>query len=124
MWQNSSVPRPCTRPATLIPMRFVLKEGGFEVGKFDKTPAKPYGALGCVKGKVDKLDVLICHYKDAAGVKAANKKVTRFLEGAVSGAMRQRDKLLLVVADRDKIDIKGKKIDKLLKTFHPKKAKS
>lgn len=108
----------CSKKETFYsPVLAWLKSAGFKVDEFTKAEAKGYKADECARGKVDKLDVLICRFGDKEQAKAGQARFTKFLEGAVSGAMRQRDALILVVADRDKVDTSGKRIDKLLKTF-------
>ncbi|HEY3355864.1 MAG TPA: hypothetical protein VGQ83_21605 [Polyangia bacterium] len=94
-----------------------LKDGGFGVGKFDAAPADAYGATRCVRGPVDRLDVLLCDYPSAEAATAADKRLKGFASGAVSGAARRAGTVGLAVADRDKVDLPGKHIAKLLRTF-------
>jgi len=109
----------CSKKETTFygPVLSELKDAGFTVEKFDMATAKRYAATQCARGKVDKLDVLICDYADSSAAKAGQKRFTKFLKGAVSGAIRQRENLVVVVADRDKVDTSGKRINKLLKTL-------
>ena len=99
------------------PVLSELKDAGFNVEKFDKAAAKAYAATQCVQGKVDKLNVLICDYTDSGAAASGQKRFKKFLKGAVSGAIRQHEKLVMVVADHDKVDPSGTRINKLLKTF-------
>lgn len=92
-----------------------LKEAGLAVGSFEKAAARPYQAKECARGEVEQLDVLLCRFDGDAGGK--QKKLEPFISGAVSGAVRAKGQLALAVADRKKVDLTGKGINKLLKAF-------
>lgn len=88
-----------------------------DVRAFAPTPAAAYRAIGCERGEVDGLDVLVCHYADAAQAEAATTSARDFAEGALSGLVRQAGADLIAVADRKKVDPKGVRISKLVKDF-------
>lgn len=94
-----------------------LKSAGFTVSAFEQAAARPYEAQKCSRGEVDKLDVLLCEYGSDAAAESAEKKVLQFFGGAVTGAVRRAGTVVLAVADRKKIDVQGKTINKLLKAF-------
>ena len=94
-----------------------FKDGGCKVDAFAKTESAPYAAAECARGKVDQLDVLICRFAEKGHAQAQQARVAPFFKGALSGAMRVRETLLVAVADRDKQDPAGKKINRLLKIF-------
>lgn len=94
-----------------------LRDKGLEVGELEPAAAKPYKAKQCVRGQVEQLDLLLCEYPDAAAAQKAEKKVQRFLAGAVSGALRRSATLLLAVADREEKDLQGNAIQKAVTAF-------
>lgn len=94
-----------------------LTKAGFKVSAFEQAEARPYEASACARGVVDKLEVLICRYTSADAAEKARAKLEQFAAGAVSGAVRSAGPTALAVADRAKIDLQGKRINKLLKAF-------
>ncbi len=98
-----------------------LKAQGLRIGNFEQAAANPYQAKQCVRGKIEELDVLLCSYPDAAAAEGARAKLSSFPAGALTGAIRLRGQLALAVADRDKIDVKGERINRLIRAFAGKK---
>jgi hypothetical protein len=94
-----------------------LAEAGLKVAEFETAAARPYQAAECVRGEVAKLDVMICRYESEEAAKTGEKKLDQFLGGAVSGAFRRSKTTIFAVADRNKVDLQGKTINKMLKTF-------
>ena len=94
-----------------------VKETGLKIGEFESSAAKPYDAARCVRGQVATLDVLMCAYDSDQSATKAKKKLASFIGGAVTGVVRQSKSTLIGVADRKKSDLKGKKINQLLKAF-------
>ncbi len=103
------------------PILETLKGAGLKPEGFEKAAARPYKAQGCFRGEVDQLDVLICQYGDAASAKKNQGTLEAFVSGAMSGAVRVKATTALAVADRQKKDIKGKKINQVLAAFIDKK---
>lgn len=103
-----------------------LTGAGFTVGKMEEAAADDYGADACVRGEVDRLDVLLCEYPTAEAAKDNQRKLVDFGRGAVNGATRTSNTTALVVADRNKVDLAGKRIKRLLAAFsaEPKGARS
>lgn len=99
------------------PVAAGLTKAGFKVGAFEQAAARPYEATACTRGEVDKLDVLLCRYASADDAQKARAKLEQFVAGAVSGAVRSAGPTALAVADRAKVDLQGKRINKLLKAF-------
>ena len=83
----------------------------------EKAAARPYQAAECLRGGIERLDVLICRYEDAAAAQAGEQRLLQFASGAVSGAARIQATLGLAIADRDKADPTGKTIQRLLTLF-------
>ncbi len=99
------------------PVLTALKRAGLNVGEFEQSAAKPYKAQSCVRGEVDKFDVMLCQYENEATAQEMARNPDQFVGGAPTGAVRRLKTIVLAVADRNKVDLKGKKINKLLKTF-------
>ncbi len=83
------------------------------------TAAKPYDALGCARGEVEELDVLVCHYADATAAETATKSLREFVAGALTGVVRKSGSDLVAIADRKEVDPKGERISRLAKAFSP-----
>jgi len=86
---------------------------------FETTAARPYQALGCARGEVEGLDVLVCHYADEAKAEAATSSLREFVQGALSGLVRRSGSDLMAVADRKQVDPKGERISRLARAFVP-----
>ena len=95
-----------------------LEEAGVKPSAaFEQAAARPYEAKACARGEVDKLDVLVCDFDIEDAAKKGEKKLEQFLDGAVSGGVRRKGNRVLAVADRNKVDLKGEAINRLLKAF-------
>jgi hypothetical protein len=97
-----------------------LKRAGFAVRNVAIASADPYGARQCVRGEAERLEVLLCDYRSPEDARSAQQKLSRFAEGAVTGAARSSGAVGMAVADRHKVDVKGKRIARLLKAFEGK----
>ncbi len=106
--------RPSGFPASVL---HDFKAKGIESSKFAKTNPAPYGAKVCAEGQVEGLAVLLCRYEDADSAKGSESKLLTYVQGAVTGLVRTRGKDALVVADPDKMDLRGKHIAKIIKAF-------
>jgi len=109
--------RPSGFPASVL---HDFKAKGIESSKFEQTDPAPYGAKDCVEGQVEGLAVLLCRYEDAGSAKGSESKLLGYVQGAVTGLVRTRGKVALVVADPDKMDLRGKHIVKIVKAFESK----
>lgn len=94
-----------------------LKSKGLDHSKFEQVNPAPYGAGICASGQVEGLAILVCQYDDAAKAKAAESKLLAFVQGSVTGLVRTKGPLAIVVADPDKMDLRGKNIAKIVKAF-------
>ncbi len=99
-----------------------LKRDGFAVRNVATAPADPFDALQCVRGEVERIEVLLCEYHSPEDARSAEKKLAHFAEGAVSGAARSSGAVGMAIADKQKADVKGKRIVRLLKAFTGKDA--
>ena len=106
--------RPSGFPASVV---HDFKTEGLESSKFEKTDPGPYGAEVCAEGQVEGLAVLLCRYDDADSAKGSEAKLLGYVQGAVTGLVRTKGKVAVVVADPDKMDLRGKNIAKIVKAF-------
>jgi len=106
--------RPSGFPASVL---HDFKRGGLESSKFAETDPARYGAEICAEGQVEGLAVLVCRYADAGTAKGSEAKLLTYVQGAVTGLVRTKGKVAMVVADPDKMDLRGKLIAKLVKAF-------
>ena len=90
-----------------------------DVGAVELSAASDAEALAdgdCLHGKVAGLYVDLCQYKDALAADSAREKGLEKI-GANTGAALVRDRYVLVVADNDNVDVHGKVLNKVAKTF-------
>ena len=87
------------------------KKGGLEPSAL--TAAKTDVGSDCASGTVNKLDVLVCTFKSAKEAKLAEDKGLEWV-GNHTGASRAQGELLIVVADRKKVDPQGKVINQVI----------
>jgi len=107
-------------PAFQGPVLAALKSAQLTPGEFEVTAAKPYQARSCVRGQVDRLDVMLCDYPDEPTAKNAEPSLLQFVAGAGSGAVRRAGTLALAAADRHRVDPEGKTLNHLLQVFSKK----
>jgi len=87
------------------------KKGGLEPSSL--TAAKVDVGSDCASGTVNKLDVLVCTFKTAKEAKEAEDKGLQWV-GDNTGASKAQGEMLIVVADRKKVDPHGKVINQVV----------
>lgn len=87
------------------------KKGGLQPSELKA--AKTDVGTDCAGGTVSKLDVLVCTFKSAKEAKDAEDKGLAWV-GDNTGASRAQGELLIVVADRKKVDPHGKVISQVV----------
>lgn len=87
------------------------KKGGLETSKLEA--AKTDVGSDCASGTVAKLDVLVCTFKSAKEAKDAEDKGLTWV-GDNTGASKAQGEMLIVVADRKKVDPHGKVINQVI----------
>ena len=87
------------------------KKGGLEASALTST--KVDVGSDCATGTVSKLDVLVCTFKTEKEAKEAEDKGLAWV-GDNTGASRAQGEMLIVVADRKKVDPKGKVINQVI----------
>lgn len=91
------------------------RAAGLDVSKFRPLDKSKLGG-SCRAGHVADVAAVLCKYPDAKAAKQAEKKGLE-LVGDATGASLANKNLLLVVADRHKLDPSGRRINKITKTF-------
>lgn len=92
------------------------KAAGMATTVFEARDGADLGGGRCEAGRVDGLHVIVCRYDEAEAAKAATSAGLKVV-GDATGAALPADRLLLVVADRDRVDPSGRAIHKLTTTF-------
>lgn len=87
------------------------KKGGLEASAL--TAAKTSVGTDCASGTVSKLEVLVCTFKTAKEAKDAEDKGLEWV-GDNTGASKAQGEMLIVVADRKKVDPHGKVINQVI----------
>jgi hypothetical protein len=87
------------------------KKGGLEASPF--TAAKVDVGPDCSSSTVNKLDVLVCTFKSEKEAKEAEDKGLKWV-GDNTGAAKAQGSVLIVVADRKKVDPNGKVINQVV----------
>lgn len=97
--------------------RAALEASGLSVQNLEEAKGLIPGADACQQGEIDGLDTAICEFSDEATAQAAEPKSHAWIAGAHSGAAIASGRVLLVLADRDEVDVSGKRIDAIVKAF-------
>jgi hypothetical protein len=87
------------------------KKGGLEPSEL--AAAKTDVGTDCASGTVNKIDVLVCTFKSEKEARAAEDVGLAWV-GDATGASRAQGEMLIVVADRKKVDPNGKVISQLI----------
>ena len=87
------------------------KKGGLEPSAL--TAAKTSVGNDCANGTVNKIDVLVCKFASAKEAKEAEDKGLEWV-GDTTGASKAQGEMLIVVADRKKVDPQGKTLNQLI----------
>jgi hypothetical protein len=87
------------------------KKGGLEPSAL--TAAKTDVGKDCSSGTVNKIDVLVCKFASEKEAKDAEDKGLQWV-GDTTGASKAQGEMLIVVADRKKVDPTGKVINQLI----------
>jgi hypothetical protein len=106
-----SGPPPAEAPAVLD----TWKQAGLTVSAF--TPADGHAVGGtCQSGTVGGVDVVLCSFKDAAAAKKA-EDAGYVTVGETTGVSIAQGTMLLIAADRRKVDPSGRTINQMAKLF-------
>jgi hypothetical protein len=87
------------------------KKGGLEPSPL--TEAKTDVGKNCSSGTVNKVDVLVCEFANEKEAKDAEDKGLQWV-GDNTGASKAQGEMLIVVADRRKVDPSGRTINQLI----------
>lgn len=87
------------------------KKGGLEPSPL--TESKTDVGNKCASGTVNKIDVLVCEFDNEKDAKAAEEKGLAWV-GDTTGASKAQGEMLIVVADRRKVDPSGRTINQLI----------
>ena len=88
-----------------------MKKGGLDPSELKAT--KSDIGKDCAAGTVNKLDVLVCTFASETEAKAAEDNGLKWV-GDTTGASKALGEMLIVVADRKKVDPQGKVINDLI----------
>jgi hypothetical protein len=92
---------------------------GLEASKFTdakKAQIEKLGAKSCTAGKVSGIHVTLCRYDSDEAAKAARDKGVAAI-GKATGLSLARGSLLMIAADRDKVDPSGRNLNRIGKAF-------
>lgn len=113
----------CRRDHELRRLEARFAAAGMTVTLFHKVNPDRIAAHACRLGRVDGLHVMLCDFdKEVDAMRAANLGEL-FAEGALTGTWaRRRDSdaerwVVLLAADRDKVDVDGQKATRVLASF-------
>jgi len=96
-----------------------LKEGGFDVGGVKNVEPENWSADHCVSGQVAAVELLICEYETDAALAQGEGKVQHEWDSVnvETGVVLRQRRTMLALADRDKKDIGGRAIARMLNAF-------
>jgi hypothetical protein len=98
-----------------------LSDTGVKVEAFRQVDARTFAALSCRQGRVESLDAVLCDYGTPEAWARGKKAAEDWIGSALTGTWATSDGLLLVVADRARIDPSGKTIQRVMKAFSGKR---
>lgn len=98
-----------------------LTASGLVIDGVAATDGAALAATDCTRASASKLEVTVCRYPDEAAARAA-QPAGLVAVGEATGAALHHGRLLLVVADRGKVDPAGKLINQITKAFLQKPA--
>ena len=87
------------------------KKGGLDASALKE--AKTSVGNDCSQATVNKLDVLVCTFKTDKDAKEAEDRGLEWV-GDTTGASKAQGEMLIVVADRKKVDPQGKVINQVI----------
>jgi hypothetical protein len=98
-----------------------FNSAGLKLDPFVPTDAGRFSATRCMTGRIEGVDAVLCEYGSAEAAQLGRKAGEDWIAGAVTGTALQRDRTLLVLADRARADPNGKSIHKIALAFQGKK---
>jgi len=87
------------------------KKGGLDPSAFKETKADV--GKDCASGTVNKLDVLVCTFANEKEAKQAEDNGLAWV-GDSTGVSKAQGEILIVVADRKKVDPNGKTMNQII----------
>lgn len=96
-----------------------FKGAGFDVGGVKKVEPDNWSADYCVSGPVAGLEALVCEYETEQALAEGEKEVRRAWDAVnvETGVVLHHGRTMLSIADRDKKDLGGRAIARLLGAF-------
>ncbi len=96
-------------------------KAGLETSAFEAIDGAKLGGGTCTRGKVNGIETTVCQYASESDAAAAQPRGLGMV-GRATGASLAEGRLLLVVADRKKVDPSGRVINKMTRVFRGRKA--
>ena len=116
----------CSKERVVKRAEAQLVAGGFRVEGFRGVAAERFAATACRQGKVERIDVLVCGYRSPRERARGERGLEAWVAMALTGAWAERDLgddssdsrfLLMAVADRERTDVEGRLMQKILTVF-------
>jgi hypothetical protein len=92
------------------------RNAGLTIGDHDDLDAHGLGKADCERGDVAGVETTVCAFETDEAAQAA-QKAGLALVGETTGTALARGRVLLVVADRQRVDPQGKQINKVTQAF-------
>jgi len=108
-------------PSTSAGVVDAWKAAGLTVSALSPAQLPVLAATSCQSGTINGVEITLCVFPDAAAARAAEPKGLT-LVGAATGTSIAQTTMLLVVADRRKVDPSGRTIDRLTRVFRGRQA--
>jgi len=108
-------------PDAIEPGMAALRDAGLKVEGFAPVDARRFAAIACREGRVESFAALVCDYGAPEAWPRGKRAAEDWIGSALTGTWAARDRLLLVLADRDRADPSGKQLSKVVHAFSPKK---
>jgi hypothetical protein len=92
------------------------RQEGLEPSTFAEAKGEPFGGGKCRAGTVATLDATVCEFPDESAARKAEPAGEKVI-GEATGISMAAGKLLLVVADRKRVDPEGRKLNQVAQSF-------
>lgn len=117
--KEPAAPAQPTAPAAADKLMAAWKGAGLAASELAVIAPAGYHAGACSRGSVQKVEALVCEYRDDASLDRGKQAIEAEWDqqGVKTGVTVKSGRTLLAVADRAKADPNGKLISKVVATF-------
>jgi hypothetical protein len=98
-----------------------FNSAGLKVEPFVPTDAARYNASRCLSGRIEGVEALLCEYGSPETAKLGHPAGEEWIATANTGVAVESGRVMLVLADRARVDPNGRAITRITRAFQGKK---